>query len=208
MRLVVTSDTHNQHDDLVVPDGDVFVHAGDFTGHGSFGEVEQFGAWLGRLPHARKVVIAGNHEFAFEEDPARARAALGDVDYLEDSAVEIDGVRFWGSPWQPEFMGWAFNLPIGERLAAVWSRIPDDTDVLITHGPPQGILDDTPRGEAVGCPDLRRRVAAVRPRFHLFGHIHESFGEHEEHGTRFLNLSAWDHRAGEVRSPVVLDLEP
>jgi len=100
--------------------------------------------------------------------------------YLENSGVEIDGVKFWGSPWQPEFFNWAFNLPRGRRLAEIWALIPDDTEVLITHTPPYGILDRVDSGEHVGCEDLRRALQRVKPKVHVFGHIHEDRGVVEQ----------------------------
>lgn len=163
LRLVIVSDTHEQHAGVVVPDGDVFIHAGDFTYNGDLKAIAAFGGWLAALPHRHKLVIAGNHDFAFEHVPAPARKALGSdkngVRYLQDSGVTIDGVSFWGSPWQPWFMDWAFNLPRGPKIAAEWAKIPEQTDVLITHGPPMGILDYVPRGEHVGCADLLARIA-------------------------------------------------
>ena len=207
MRIVLLSDTHAQHDDLDVPDGDVLIHAGDFCSTGTLHEVESFGRFLARLPHAHKVVVAGNHDFACEETPQEAREALGEVHYLFDSGVELDGVRFWGSPWQPVFMNWAFNLPRGEPLRAVWERMPSDVDVLVTHGPPHGILDETHRGQHVGDEALRQRVLAVRPRLHLFGHIHEARGATEQSGVRFINGANCGRASLLTHPATVVDLD-
>jgi Icc-related predicted phosphoesterase len=187
--IVCVSDTHSRHARTAVPDGDVLVHAGDITRHGSLYDVEAFDQWLRTLPHRHKVVICGNHDFCFQEQPAKARALVTNAIYLEDSGCEIDGLTFWGSPWQPWFGGWAFNLPRGEELAKVWGKIPDRVDVLITHGPPEGILDTTNRGGVVGCRDLLDRVRVVRPRLHVFGHIHEAAGRADIDGTIFVNAS-------------------
>jgi predicted phosphohydrolase len=188
-KLVCVSDTHSYHARTVVPDGDILVHAGDITRHGSLEDVESFDAWLGALPHRHKVVICGNHDFCFQEQPAKARAFITNAIYLEDSGCEVAGLTFWGSPWQPWFGGWAFNLPRGEDLAKVWAKIPARMDVLITHGPPEGILDTTNRGDVVGCRDLMDRVRVVKPRLHVFGHIHEAAGLAELDGTTFVNAS-------------------
>lgn len=143
MKLVCISDTHSLHRRLQsIPDGDVLIHAGDCLGQGTLENIEDFNDWLGSLPHRHKIVIAGNHDWAFQETPELARQALTSAIYLEDSGVEIEGVRFWGSPWTPIFMNWAFMLGRGEPLYEKWQLIPDDTDVLITHGPPQGIGDE------------------------------------------------------------------
>jgi hypothetical protein len=135
-------------------------------------------------------------------DPAAARALLGDVTYLEDEGATLDGVRFWGSPWQPAFHDWAFNLPRGEPLAAIWRAIPPPVDVLITHGPPAGIGDRSPIGGRAGCADLRARVAELAPRVHLFGHIHQDGGVWRQGPTLFANVTTWECE----RAPTVIEL--
>src|SRR5205085_2391850 len=131
-------DTHTFQTDLdPVPEGDVFVHAGDLCRAGRLSELAGVAEWMRALPHKHKVVIAGNHDWCFVREPAAALELLGPtVLYLQDSGTVIDGVRFWGSPWQPAFNNWAFNLPRGSALAEKWALIPEGTDVLITHGPP------------------------------------------------------------------------
>jgi predicted phosphohydrolase len=174
-----------------VPDGDLLVHAGDLCQTGDLDEVERAARWLRALPHRHKVVIAGNHDFAFAETPQRAREALGDgIVYLQDQAATVAGLRFYGSPWQPEFGGWAFNLKRGPAIAERWALIPEGLDVLITHGPPRGHGDRTRWGQSAGCDDLLARVRQVRPRLHLFGHIHEDGGVTEEPGTLLVNCTS------------------
>jgi Icc-related predicted phosphoesterase len=189
LTIVCVSDTHGAHDRTEVPDGDILVHAGDLTRHGQLADVTEFNRWLGTLQHRHKVVVAGNHDFCFEREPDRARARLTNAIYLRDEAVTVEGVRFYGSPWQPWFLDWAFNLPRGPEIAAKWALIPDDTEVLVTHGPPLGFGDRTDRGESVGCADLLARVRVVRPRLHVFGHIHEAAGVADDGGTLFVNAS-------------------
>lgn len=190
MRLVLTSDTHGCHRGLTLPEGDVFIHAGDFSKRGRLREIEDFADWLDRLDFAHKIVVAGNHDLLFEEEPALAESYLSSVCYLKDKATVIDGVHFYGSPWQPRFFDWAFNLDRGPELAAKWALIPTKTDVLITHGPPAGILDKTTYGALAGCVDLFDAVLRVRPRLHVFGHIHEAAGRMEQEGITFINASA------------------
>lgn len=204
MRIVCVSDTHARHHLTQLPPGDILVHAGDVTSHGSLEDVEKFNEWLGKLPHAHKVVICGNHDFCFQERAAEARARITNAVYLEDSGCELAGLTFYGSPWQPWFGGWAFNLPRGEALARVWANIPVGVDVLITHGPPEGILDRTRRGDFAGCRDLFDRVLEVKPRLHVFGHIHEAAGRTDIDDTVFVNAST---QLGEGTG-VVVDLEP
>lgn len=200
MRIVCVSDTHGGHRDLVMPPGDLLIHAGDITRRGELETVRDFNDWLGSLNHLyhHKVVICGNHDFAFQERPHAARSLITNAVYLEDGGVTVGGLTVYGSPWQPWFGGWAFNLERGPALAAAWAKIPDGTDVLITHGPPAGILDRTNRGELVGCRDLFDRVWEVRPRLHVFGHIHEAAGRADIDGTTFVNASWYQGLGGPV----------
>lgn len=211
MRLVCISDTHNRHDALRLPDGDVLVHAGDLTGSGRPWEVETFARWFGAQPHKHKILIAGNHDWLFERDNEQARAFLGlhcpSAHYLQDTGIEIEGVRFWGSPWTPLFLNWAFNLKRGLALANKWVRVPSDTQVLITHGPPHGILDLTRHGRNVGCEELAAALEnRLRPKVHVFGHIHEGYGTYTRNGTKFVNASSCTEFYEPVNAPVVVDL--
>ncbi|HIB69648.1 MAG TPA: metallophosphoesterase [Phycisphaerales bacterium] len=193
MKFVALSDTHNLHLMTHIPEGDVLLFGGDMCGRGTLEEVEKFGEFLSTLPHEHKVVIAGNHDWPFEREPEKARKALGDVIYLEDEEVIIEGVKIYGSPWQPVFFNWAFNLERGEPLRKVWSKIPDDTDVLLTHGPPYDILDRCYDGRRVGCQDLRDRVSELKQlKAHIFGHIHEGYGRHREGDCTHYNASICD----------------
>jgi predicted phosphodiesterase len=206
VRIVCISDTHTYHDRLLVPEGDLLIHAGDFTFRGRPREIEAFSDWLAGLPHPHKIVIAGNHELLHEEDPPRAQACLRHGVYLQDREVTVAGLRIWGSPWQPEFCDWAFNLPRGPRLAEKWGLIPKGIAILVTHGPPAQILDRTRSGEEVGCADLREAVHRVRPRVHVFGHIHEGYGQREIDGTIYVNAASCDEAYRPIHPPVVIDL--
>lgn len=206
MRIVCISDTHTRHGAVQVPDGDVLVHAGDLTDWGALEDVEAFDAWIRKLPHRHKLVIAGNHDFGFERQPGDARALLKSCTYLQDSGIAIDGVHFWGSPWQPRFCDLAFNLDRGPAIRAKWDLIPKGTDVLITHGPPRGHGDRTSRGEKAGCADLLEVVQTIRPRLHVFGHIHEGYGTTVSRRTTFVNASVCDLRYQPVNPPVVFEL--
>lgn len=207
MKIVATSDTHSRHDQLTVPDGDVFVHAGDSMKVGALDELERFNEWLGTLPHRHKIVIAGNHDWCFQTMAEDARQRLTNAIYLEDSGVTIDGVHFYGSPWQPWFFDWAFNLKRGPEIKEKWDIIPPETDVLITHGPPHGILDETVRGDLVGCEELLLAVERIRPKLHLFGHIHEAAGIQEREGTTYANVSFLDVRYMAAQECTVLTLD-
>jgi len=206
MRVVCISDTHSLHQDLEIPEGDLLVHAGDLTSRGSLDEVKQFAQWFSSLPHRHKVVIAGNHDFCFEHDAEQAENLLKDCHYLRDSGVKIEGLWVWGSPWQPWFHSWAFNLERGDPLRQVWAMIPQHTDILVTHGPPAGHCDLIASGLRVGCEDLLARVRQVRPRLHIFGHIHEAYGVIEDDYTTFLNASICNLAYKPVQAPLVVDL--
>lgn len=206
MRVVCISDTHGFHEGLEVPDGDLLLHAGDATKHGSLEEVAAFNGFLGSLPHTHKVVIAGNHDFAFQKDPVLARDLITHAVYLEDGETEIDGRRIWGSPWQPWFCDWAFNLERGTEIRAKWSLVPEGIDVLLTHGPPLGHGDRTTDGRNVGCADLLDAVRRARPRLHVFGHIHEGYGQTMEGDTRCINASTCTVAYRPTNPAVVLDL--
>jgi predicted phosphohydrolase len=206
IRIVCVSDTHRMHDGLVVPEGDLLVHAGDSTKRGRLVEIEEVDRWLGTLPHPHKVIIAGNHDFAFERGP-EARARITHATYLQDELATVLGLRIWGSPWQPRFFDWAFNADRG-RLWEKWALIPADVDVLVTHGPPMGILDVTASGEHVGCEELLRELDRVRPRLHVFGHIHEAYGIVRRGETTFVNASTCDLSYQPVQPPIVVDLDP
>ena len=193
MKLVIISDTHNRHNEITIPDGDVLIHAGDSTMMGYRKESDNFYEWFNNLPHKRKILIAGNHDFNWErvasEGPFDRYNELNytRIDYLFDSGIEIQGVKFWGSPFVPEIGHWAFMY---KRPTDRWNQIPDGTDVLITHGPPQGILD-RPYGdyEHVGCKDLVDKVLQLKPKLHIFGHIHGDAGIKEFNETTFINAS-------------------
>jgi predicted phosphohydrolase len=209
MRIVCISDTHLAHEraKIKVPDGNILIHAGDGTYEGSVREITDFSRWLSHFHHKHKILIAGNHDWLFEKDPGLARAILSpSITYLQDSAIQIRDLKIYGSPWQPEFLNWAFNLPRGHRLREKWNRIPRDTDILVTHGPPAGILDQTPDGEHVGCKDLREVVERIKPKLHIFGHVHHGYGLKDLGGTKFVNASVCDEAYEPNHMPLVVDL--
>jgi len=205
MRLVLISDTHDLHAQVRVPDGDILIHAGDLSMMGHLPDVSDFDAWLAGLPHRHKIVIAGNHDFCFERQAAEAEARLTHAHYLRDSGLTLEGIRFYGSPWQPWFFDWAFNLQRGPEIRAKWDLIPDGIDVLITHGPPAGHGDLTTLGDRAGCVDLLDALRRVKPRLHVFGHIHEGYGQTREGETFCINASTCDVKYAAVNAPIVLD---
>ncbi len=194
VKIAAISDTHLEHAGWELEPGDVLVHAGDLTRRGTLEELELFDQFLGTLPYQHRVVICGNHDFCFERDPEAARARLTHAIYLQDSAVTVMGLKIYGSPWQPWFYDWAFNLPRGPALRAKWDLIPDDVDILLTHGPPLGHGDLTFDGRSVGCADLYEAISRTAPQLHVFGHIHEARGRsrHPDSGTELVNACICD----------------
>lgn len=181
IKIVVISDTHGKHHKLILPDGDIIIHCGDSTPSGKHSDIEEFLKWYGDLPYDRKILIAGNHDWGFETEPDKYKQEIMDsygITYLNDSGVKYQGLNIWGSPVQPEFCNWAFNRKRTlESIGKHWDKIPKNTDILVTHGPPANILDTVlRRNEAVGCHLLRQKIEEVRPVLSVFGHIHEARG--------------------------------
>jgi len=182
------------HRRLVVPDGDIVVHCGDWTSGGELADYEDFFGWFAALPHPHKILVAGNHEKAMEENNALMRLRIPpDIMYLQDSGTTIAGLRFWGSPRTPSPQWMAFVHRPSDDPERLWDHLPENTDVLVTHGPPYGILDRAYNGHRFGDKDLMKRVHLVRPRLHLFGHIHEQNGNMERFGTVFVNAAIGDN---------------
>ena len=218
MRLAAFSDTHGLHRYVKVPDADVLLFAGDLMNTGyHYSEAKSFADWWNELPHKYKILVAGNHDRQFETNLRICTEYFKDTVYLEDSGVSIGGINVWGSPYQPEFCNWAFNRKRGYEIRHHWDKIPLDTDVLITHGPPAGILDNTGdmwKSERVGCSDLLERVKVVKPSVHIFGHIHNGnllgngveVGANELAGTTFHNVSICSERYEPVNQPRVIDV--
>jgi len=214
-KIVFISDTHNKHKHLtskgmgnILGSGDILVHCGDSTSMGHKHEIEQFLKWFSNTDFEHKIFIAGNHDFGFEEqtDIDQEFKDLG-VTYLFDNDITIDGIKFYGSPWQPEFYNWAFNLPRGEKLAEKWEKIPDDVDILITHGPAYGILDYAPIGGHVGCEELYRKIVEVKPKIHVCGHIHDGYGQKTIGGIEFLNASVLNDSYEHAHKPIVVEYD-
>ncbi|RQM28435.1 hypothetical protein B5M09_007626 [Aphanomyces astaci] len=198
VRVVCISDTHGKHDLMEIPPGDILIHAGDFTNIGTHNQLRRFASWLAALPHPHKVVVAGNHEYSLDaywyikgggrkrhkqfQDPAISRQILTDVCT-------------------------AFNLRPGNESTAHWQAVPDNVDILVTHTPPHGILDMNFRGQTCGDEALMDEVLSrIRPRFHVFGHIHEGHGTVEMDGTTFVNASSCNLRHQPHNTPIEFDI--
>lgn len=194
LKIVAISDTHGQHRSLKLSKGDIIIHAGDVSRSGRPEQIQDFLDWFANLKFRHKIFIAGNHDFFFEKAHADVidKMILEGIIYLNDSSVEIEGIKIWGSPITPWFNDWAFNRDRGSEIKKHWDLIPDSTDILITHGPPFGILDETVYGKRTGCEELLLRVYQIKPKYHIFGHIHEDYGSFTKGETTFVNASVLD----------------
>lgn len=208
MRVVCLSDTHERHAEIDVPDGDLLLHAGDFTGKGDIKAILNFAAWMGSLPHPHKVVIPGNHDLLFEKDWNHARILMGSsgARLLNQEQIKVDDLTIWGEPRQPEFYNWAFNVP-REGMRRVWEQAPRNVDIVLTHGPPHGIGDRSGRDERVGCRYLFDYIVEVQPKLVVCGHIHGGYGRYKVGQTLIVNASNCTEQYHPTNPPIVVDLE-
>jgi len=230
MKICFISDTHTYHDAVKIPNGiDILVHCGDNTIYGEDWEMRNFITWFGNQKPKHKIFINGNHEMMVWKrslDKGGITKQMVDnhnkyhmtnIHYLEESGVEIEGLKFWGSPYTPEFFDWAYMYSRNGEGKDIWAKIPEDTDILITHGPPETMLDRvkpvahyySPLG---GCPYLLEKVAEVKPKIHAFGHIHHEYGTRRPANpkyaeTLFVNASTCDGRYVPKHPPIVVDTE-
>lgn len=204
MKLTFFSDTHSKHHD--VKD----LLGGDITRRSDLKELKDFAEFMVSQDYTYKIVIAGNHDFCFEDERSdKAEMILEDhgIIYLNDSGVVIDGLKIWGSPIQPDFFNWAFNRKRGEEIKKHWDLIPNDTNILITHGPPYGISDLCAHGERVGCEELFLKVNELRDlSVHAFGHIHEGYGVNSINEVQFINACSLDEKYRYSNEPIAIEL--
>ncbi len=207
-KLVIISDTHTFHNKTKLPKGDILIHAGDAEIRNDM-ELMFFVNWLGTLNFKHIIWIGGNHDFYLEKlfkegkDPKMPY----NIHYLINTGITIEGIKFWGSPFSSQFGNWAFMEHLTE-LELIWNLIPSDTDIVITHSPAFGILDQVqPSFMSVGCPALRDKLKEVKPKYHVCGHIHEAFGIYQDEHTTYINASVLDEYYKMVNEPVEINYE-
>lgn len=210
-KCVLISDTHERHREIgPLPEGDILIHAGDISNNDDPHGVKALGDfhdWLVEQPFKRKICIAGNHDWIFERRNAEGRALLHDPDngiiYLQNEAYEFEGLKFYGCPQTPRFMDWAFNVDRGRPIQNFWDQIPEDTNVLITHGPPYGIRDSLPNGVNLGCMALSIAVGRLpNLKLHVFGHIHAGYGR----SFNSVNAAICNEAYRPKNPPIVVDI--
>lgn len=222
------SDTHGLQDRMVhaIPEGDVLLHAGDFSNVGSVSDLTKFNEWMGELPHKHKIVVFGNHEVSLDpdkavhpSDPQIFESFLSNVTILNQSEIIIDGIKIWGEPRQPEFNGWAFNVPRQEMHIRCWSKVPEDVHILLTHGPPSMYGDFVHEVNHHGR-EYKRRCGCVHQK-HLIeqslpnlkavvcGHIHDGYGVYKIQGkdAYVYNCAICDEDYRPLNKPLVFDLD-
>jgi 3',5'-cyclic AMP phosphodiesterase CpdA len=217
IKLTLFSDTHSKHKWIPtdhLPGGDILLHTGDISSMGYEHELLNFLNWFNEIPsYFYKVFIAGNHDWIFQKQPDYVKRVMENypnITYLQDDFVYFAewGLKIYGSPWQPEFYNWAFNLPRnGKELEEVWNKIPDDTDILLTHGPAHGFVDKViGRYENLGCEKLAERIRIVQPTLHVCGHIHSGNGVDYNDQTTHINASVLDERYEYAYTPYNIEL--
>ena len=180
MKILHLSDTHGKHHLLKnLPKANIIVHSGDVSEDGTESEVLDFLNWFCGLDYQFKIFVAGNHDFCLES--GQIEGLSENCHYLSNSGAEIDGIEFWGVPY---FLSNELNGDTEQLM----SKIPKETNILITHRPPYGILDFDD-GNNFGCVDLLQTVPKIRPKYHLFGHIHAGYGIEKSQHTTFINAS-------------------
>ena len=219
MKIVAIADTHEMHRELHVPKGDILIHAGDITMTGDLGALLDFNDWLADLPHAYKIVIAGNHDRLLGQNWTLGLKMFTNGIYLQNSGVVIEGIKIWGSPYTPAFQGMRAGLTFyhtrdGRSMKRIWAGMPRGLDILVTHGPPLGVLDEVRRGfdqgfEVEHCGDgmLAAKVIQKKPKYHIFGHIHPQHGKFvSDYGTTFINASVVNEKYNIVYKPMVFNI--
>jgi Icc-related predicted phosphoesterase len=212
MKITFISDTHNKHKQIThaLTGGDVLIHAGDISSMGYEHEIAQFCKWFDKIDnYNHKIFIAGNHDWGFQDNVEEIMQIVNSyktITYLQDDWVEIDGVKIYGSPWQPRFFNWAFNADRGEDIQQHWNKIPTDTDILITHGPAYGKVDKVVgHYDNLGCSDLRDTINIIKPKIHVCGHIHTGYGYVCNEHTHFFNAAVLNESYNYAHKPINIE---
>jgi Icc-related predicted phosphoesterase len=209
MKLCLVSDLHGYRPRF--EESDVLVIAGDLTARDREIEYQEFAIWLSILPFKRIIIVPGNHD-VFLSDLHNAREVYKDFIVLIDDSYEHNGVKFYGSPWTKRFHGqnincMAYTMRTEAELAETFLSIPKDTDILITHSPPFGILDNCDYGRK-GSISLMKTVELINPSLHVFGHIHEGAGVKKHKDTTFLNAAQLNEMYDIAHSPYYFEFDP
>lgn len=232
MKIVAISDTHSMHqaikafqacdsqldEEKEALGGDLIIHSGDALGRGTLEDLNAFISWYSELDFRYLVYVPGNHDLICETSESLVKQICKEhnVTYLNDSEVTIEGIRIYGMASQPYFFNWAFNRARNQSEASLYKvrlmkeftdMIPEGIDILVTHGPAYGILDETTAGSSVGCQDTLEALRRVKPDLHIFGHIHNGYGQQHHDGLSSYNASICDERYNPINQPFVIEYE-
>jgi Icc-related predicted phosphoesterase len=215
IKIVAISDTHNAHGKLSIPECDILIHAGDESMHGSATEIMAFAEWFEKQPAKHLVWIPGNHSLGFEAQWPHSlnwvKHCSPRTNVLINQSVVLEGLSIWGSPVTPWFHDWAYNVQRGPDIRAYWNKIPVGTNIVVTHGPPYHIMDTakpgTSREAKVGCAQLLDAIWRVKPKLHIFGHIHEGYGVEKYGDTTFVNAAIMSDKYIPSNKPIVIEYE-
>lgn len=211
MKVTLISDSHGMHNRILINKCDLLISAGDISMRGSIDEIKNFIEWFSNQNANYKVFIAGNHDFGLETKSKEISDILkklpNNTFYLQDSSIRLNNIHIYGSPQTPRFKNWAFNVDRGESIKRYWDNIPEDVDILITHGPPYGIADFTYYDQkSVGCEELVKRIDLIKPKLHVFGHIHEEYQILLIDGIYYINTSICTRLYDPINNPILLDI--
>ncbi len=216
MKICAISDTHNKHRDIKIPESDVLICAGDISMLGQEEIVNDFIEWFGSQNQKHKIMIFGNHEVGYSNHlnskyiESQKLMKKYNIKYLQNSEIIIDNIKFYGSPATPYFGGLEWNYNRGRDISMIWDKIPDDTDVLITHGPAYGIHDIVYRKFFLtsneGCSDLLNKINSLKIKAHICGHIHSGYGILKQNNTTFVNAALCDNHYSLINNPIVFDI--
>ncbi len=202
MNAMFISDTCGQHNDVLLPRGDMIIHAGDLTKNGTVAEVRDFLQWFAHLNYKYKIFIAGTHDHLFEQEPGLSKRMVpANVTYLEESGVEIGGLKIWGSPYNRYRSGNAFSRTADE-IAKHWDKIPEDSNMVINNTPAYGVLDENANGEHEGCKELLRKLVRIEPTYFVCGHRHSDHSYEYHYGIHFINASLTNDEFKIMHKPV------
>jgi Icc-related predicted phosphoesterase len=204
MQIVCISDTHCQHQKIVLPKADMIIHAGDFTMSGTLEQINDFFTWFSALDYKYKLVVAGNHDLGMEKH--RDKIIIpNNIHYLENETIVIEGIKIWASPVSTPYLNWAFMLPLEQR-EQLYGQIENDVDIIVNHGPPFGVLDCTFNGVNTGCTELLKAIKRVGPKYCVFGHIHEQYGMATIGDTNCVNVSTLNRHYTMGNLPTIITI--
>ena len=207
MKITIISDTHNLHRQFAPLEGDVLIHCGDMFNlrDDDPSAITDMDDWFGEQKFDLILCTGGNHDHLLQDYVKYRGNPFKNAIFLQDESYKYNGVVFYGAPWVPELASHAFYQN-SRGLITKWSKIPSETDVLITHTPPSGILDQSSLGLQLGCEFLPRELMRVAPKLHCFGHVHASPGRVKQGRTTYINASSVNSQIQLVREPLVFEI--